>query len=387
MLACLSAGEGYGRFESRRWNVPKLTSSVMLERVVSVLENRRAMTEDTMLNVVCREVLTMDWCVHSGKILGARMLLNICQEDNMLMRSRTTRSESIDEAKPILEELGTDPNVNPLVMVIDKVPFVDHERISKLEATAMAALPSLLVVMQDRFHVAHHLSKHFNNMDTRFFTFAILGWRDATVVRDADDADHVVRMLKNGTIIKKRKHVKVTLGETFADDEISQMFATGVFHNLFSTDDVVVREYVKELDNLLPSIDAWEQSILDACFHPANANGHRAPILINGSKLIASVELLSKVVRNAKKRIVKCIPPKKGDGCIALAAWKETGTVDANGLKIYKPRFHTCGVESWNELQTNFVVGSTSSKELATGCFLEGNAKCIIRKGVECGLR
>ena len=62
---------------------------------------------------------------------------------------------------------------------------------------------------------------------------------------------------------------------------------------------------------------------------------------------------------NALKRIVKCIPPPGFD------AYQLTGATDQNGIGIWKPLMHTCGVESLNSAQPDFVSTHVSTKEYA----------------------
>ena len=82
---------------------------------------------------------------------------------------------------------------------------------------------------------------------------------------------------------------------------------------------------------------------------------------------------------NALKRILKCIAPSD------VEAYTLTGEKDQNGIEIWKPELHTCGVESLNSAQPNFVSSHTASKEFSTGCMLQGNAKRIISQQVALG--
>ena len=82
---------------------------------------------------------------------------------------------------------------------------------------------------------------------------------------------------------------------------------------------------------------------------------------------------------NALKRIVKCIPPPGFD------AYQLTGATDQNGIGIWKPLMHTCGVESLNSAQLDFISGHSTTKEFSNGCMLQGNAKRIISQQVALG--
>lgn len=280
----------------------------------------------------------------------------------------------------MLQEIAARPNVTARVAVIDKVPpSLDEDAISKLASTIMEALPTVEKVMQDRFHVGHHVSKHFNNADTRFYALVIHGWREATVTRDSKFESAVDEALRAGTISKQRKHRGIRLGQKLNDEEIRQLKASGEYHNLFSAKECIVPEIVKDADTLRLSVARWKTMIIDACFHPPDADGKRRPILINGANLVSSIEMMEKIAQKALKRILHCIPPS------GVRAWRPTGQTDANGFEIYQSLLHTCGVESWNGQQPDFVCGSRCSKELATGCFLEGNATRIVAKAIAAG--
>lgn len=224
------------------------------------------------------EVLSFDWCIHTGKALGGNMLANVCNDNNVLLASLVTKSEKIEEIVPMLQEIAARPNVTARVAVIDKVPpSLDEDAISKLALTIMEALPMVEKVMQDRFHVGHHVSKHFNNADARFYALVIHGWREATVTRDSKFESAVDEALRAGTISKQRKHKGVRLGQKLNDEEIRQLKASGEYHNLFSAKECIVPEIVKDADTLRLSVARWKTMIIDACFHPPDADGKRCP--------------------------------------------------------------------------------------------------------------
>lgn len=68
-----------------------------------------------------------------------------------------------------------------------------------------------------------------------------------------------------------------------------------------------------------------------------------------------------------------------------VEAYELTGLIDQNGVEIYKPLLHSCGAESVNAAQQEFVSTHTAGKEYATGCMLQGNAKRIISQQVALG--
>jgi hypothetical protein len=104
-----------------------------------------------------------------------------------------------------------------------------------------------------------------------------------------------------------------------------------------------------------------------------------------GSILISDHEDLLRVADNALARIVKCIPPTDIEYVGGAAGWRLTNKQDHNGFKIFQSLFHTCGVESWNSIQTSFTSSSKCAKELAAGLMMEGNAMQIMKKDIRLG--
>ena len=103
---------------------------------------------------------------------------------------------------------------------------------------------------------------------------------------------------------------------------------------------------------------------------------------LKGKKLIDTDETTArKIFRDALARMHKCVPPLH----LADKAWIPTGKLDANGLMIHKPEFHSCGTENWNSQQMSFVCGSKVKHEFSTACFYEGNANLITKKEVAAG--
>ena len=373
-------GEGLGRTDPMRWNVPDLGRGVLLEKMLAVFENRRDHREGQMSCVPIGEVLSVDWCVHTGVQLGGGRLANFCNEDNNLVRSQVTKTESIEGLTSVLEDLALVAS-ELRVVVFDKVPpSLDETAISKLEQIIMNKLPTVIKVMQDRFHVCHNLSKYFNNCHALFASLICIGFRDSTVFRDPACEGLIDEALQAGLIAKSCKHKTIALGQKLSKAEIDELKDSGLYHNLFSSKRrVIVPENVKDAATLKLAIPRWAEMVIDGSFLPADAAGVRHPILINGKRLAASPEFVRKHATNALKRMLKCIPPP------GMPAWRNTGEQDANGFIIWKSRFHTCGVESWNALQPDFNTGAAGSKELVQGCFLEGNAKRIVAKQVELG--
>ena len=371
-------GPSNGRYEQRRFNVPRLSAGVLTSKLLSAWENRRSLNESHVCAVGASKVISLDWCHAGGKALGGKLLANLVNEDGTLMATATTRSEAIEELLPTLTEINDRPNVTARVAVIDKVPTnLSEDKLSKLEVLFMQSIGTIERVMQDKFHVTHNVSKDFNNMDARYYQLVIHGFRQATHFLGKEE-DLIDEALMAGLVQKGRKNRQIRYGERFTRAEIQAMKDSGWYHDFFSASDVVVPEHVKSAAALELGLERWEQNILDACFHPPDEQGRRIPILVNGQRLVASVEILHKIASNALKRMKKCIPPSDMD------AWEPTDRADQNGFTIFKPLFHTCGCESLNALQTSYT-NSNESACLATGCFLEGNTKQIMQKLVALG--
>ena len=81
---------------------------------------------------------------------------------------------------------------------------MDEDALSKLAQFIIEHL-GVKYVLQDRFHVAHCVSKWFNNSDPRFHYYVIVGWRHHTVTRRAKQEALVDAMLRRGEISKSRK--------------------------------------------------------------------------------------------------------------------------------------------------------------------------------------
>ena len=223
------------------------------------------------------------------------------------------------------------------------------------------------------------MAKHFNNFHPYYQGLILIGFRNATVHRDQQCESVVDEMLIAGLIAKQRKGYRICKGQELTSQEISQLKESGYYHDLFYAKDCVVPEYVKTAAALKLSVERWIEEVIEACFHPADTEAERKPILTNGKCLIATTGLVRKHGMNALSRMINCIPPHGVD------AYKLTGKYDANGLDIYKSRLHSCGAESWNAAQPDFVAGNNVSKEFAMGNFLEGNTRRIVSKAVELG--
>jgi hypothetical protein len=325
-----------------------------------------------------QHVVSLDWCYASGKALGGGLLCNFTNEDNVLIASVRTKTERMEELIPTMLAIAAKPGYSATIGVIDKVPpSLDESAISKLETLICEKL-GLAKVLQDRFHVHHALSQHFNNCCPVYKAYAIVGWREATVVRDAQAEAHVDAMLMAGEIEKKCGDARVVKGVPLSRDEIDQLKASGHYHDLFSRRDVVVPEHVKGAEALRLGTQQWAEVTIAGTFGPPDTNNFRSPILFNGKRFCASPEIIMKVRKKGLARMLNCIPPEGSQ------PWTLTDDHDHNGLPIYKPNYHTCGTESWNSTQSNFT-SSACGKELATASFILGNARRIVEGKVKRG--
>jgi hypothetical protein len=303
-------GKGGGRLDRQRWNLPNIGGGVLRDKLMSAVENQRSSLEAVMSNVGAKRVVALDWCYETGKLLGGGLVANLVNEASVQMASRRTKSEKIEELIPMFEAVKSRPGMEAVVCIIDKVPpSLDEHAISKLETTIMTHL-GVKYVRQDRFHVAHCVSKWFNNCDPRYHYYVIILWREATVVRRAQQEKLVDEMLRRGEITKTRKGVSVARGTPLSVVDIQQLKDSGAYHNLFSTKDVLVPEDVMDAETLRRTTQRWKERILEVAFHPPDSNGVRQPILMDGKRLIASVELLDKV-RQKSELCADLAPPPR----------------------------------------------------------------------------
>jgi hypothetical protein len=212
-------------------------------------------------------------------------------------------------------------------------------------------------VLQDRFHVAHSFSPKFNNLDVRFFDIIIKGFREVTVRRDQRREEIIDEALKHGRVAKKVTFrgvvYRVKKGECLSETQICEWKTLGVYHEMFSTGDVVVPEHVRPAQVLKTAVPEWVEEMIGELFIDDQ------PVKIFGRTLIPTAQIFRDLANNALSRMLNCVPP---DG---VNAWRLTGTIDSNGFEIMKPNFHTCGVESWNALQTG---GPTAVSPHHTPC-------------------
>jgi len=136
-----------------------------------------------------------------GACLSQALVTN---EENNLMGSYVTGSTSLDGLLAWLAVIAARHNVNPLAVMVDNVPpSWDTANLSKFEKKLMAVF-GVIWVGQDRFHVCHSFSVHFNNMHSLFRTLIIVQWRNATTFLDGrlEQRGVVLYSIWGGIIIK-----------------------------------------------------------------------------------------------------------------------------------------------------------------------------------------
>ena len=375
-----------------------MAANTLTERLLEVFEQRRPDRKDLMCSVGCTIACAIDFCKQTAKDLGDKKGWNLIatnEESNLLGEllvdgvSLTDDSEGAIKTRKWLQRLRQRPNFHAKVLVLDNVPpqllngeGVIDSKIVKVILQEMGDIDGdgrgIEHVIQDRFHVGHGFSPNFNNLDPRYFDLICKGWREQTVSRDRRAEEIVDSALRAGQVAKKvtfrGQDYVVKRGEKMDDAQINEWKELGVYHKMFSTGNVVVPEHVKSASVLKNDIPPWVASLVEMLF---DAEGK--PKRISGKSLIPTPEKLKQLVNNALARILNCVPP---DG---IDAWRKIGEQDHNGFEIYKPNFHTCGCESWNASQTAFCAGDNLSREMATGCHYEGNARQIQRKGESMG--
>ena len=230
-----------------------------------------------------------------------------------LMMERITKTVSVHEIVQALREVSARKNVNMEVITIDNVPLVEGgAEHTKLVLTLKEIFqPKLKWVAQDRFHVHHNISPEFNNQDPRYFPLTILNFRHKTTRRDADKEEQIDQLLTTGKVAKKvtfgHAAFEVKLGECLSKETIAYWKEIGVYHEMFSTNPyAVVPEYVKSPELLNVAVQEWFDEIKEKTF---DASGAPIKDPIKNTILIASLDKLEEIKKNALIRIKNCHPP------------------------------------------------------------------------------
>jgi hypothetical protein len=103
---------GGGRFKRDRFCLPSLASTVFMPKILEVFENRRELRERQMCSVGCEYVISLDFCAHTGKLLGGNWLLLATNEKNSLIGSLVTSTTgfALSEIKTWLQTIAARPN-------------------------------------------------------------------------------------------------------------------------------------------------------------------------------------------------------------------------------------------------------------------------------------
>ena len=331
---------------------PTLSVSVFMTKLMGVFENRRSLRERQMCAVGADLVVSLDLCAHSGKRLGkkwqvrlrprlvgltptlnpgdkpynlspsTRVDLNldplvdcphlppqalVVNEENNLIGSYVTSGTSIAGMLDWLKVIAARSNFKARVCIVDNVP--PSSNYSKYVRDLMEAL-RVEWVGQDRFHVCHNFSMHFNSSNPLFRDLIIIGWHNATTYRDARCEALVDCMLLAGTLTKQCtvNHVKLTVRPRTDDDQeligstgcvyrfglsgewqpVTEAVIAGwklsdAYHKLFSSSpNVVVPEHVHSEDVLKMKVADYKRTSLDAMFEPAaSTSAYREPKVIH----------------------------------------------------------------------------------------------------------
>ena len=299
------------------------------------------------------------------------------------MWERVTKTTKIEEVEDDLRELVKQRG-RVRVLTVDNVPPVEKPEESAFVKKLLDIFKAEWIC-QDRFHVFHNISPEFNNQDPRYFPLVILSLRNLTTRREPTVEAELDLLLRKGMVQKKvtfgHTTFEVKLGQEMTQEQIEHWKEIGVYHEMFSKSPyAVVPEYVKSKPLLDEALSLWFDRIKEVCFTPEGAPIKDA---IRGTYLIQSLCDLERIRDNGLLRMKACVPPTKE---LEDLAWFETGKVH-NHLKVMRPRYHSCGNESWHSSQQDFIVGDHTSAAMATALYYEGitfqNSRSMRRMGEE----
>ena len=361
----------------------------MGDLLFQVFEDRREIRMAESCSVVAEIVVGIDFCKTTGGDLGSAWNCIVANEDNDILGQRACSSTSLEDLEEWLMTIGSRPGMKARVGVIDNVPpNYSTTGISKLVETIARAF-NLDLVLQDRFHVSHNMTAGaVNNFDLRFWPLIIKLWRERTTVRDQAAETIVDTAFLAGKISKKVtfRGVKYQLVKGVPNDEavLAKWKELGIYHEAFSTrPKVVVPENVAPKEALPDLVKRWTKEVKDACFD-AEGKPTRSS---RGTLLFNTMASLEKMAADALKRIMNCsVPSNQG-----FEPWsRRLGAdgepeVDHNNFPVWKPNYHTGGIESINAAQPDFVVGPSNRRERATALHYEGNAVLRMKKAVRLG--
>jgi hypothetical protein len=380
-----------------------------VSKLIRISENERPWREASLQQIGCERVCSIDFCAASGGDLGGKWSVLVVNEQGRLLGQAVVSTTAFnEELGAFLRGIACRSNFKANVVVIDNCPPQHADAHGRPDSKMLDFLVDVFKlrntshIVQDKFHVAHSVSPHFNNQHPHYHERVIRGWREATNRRDPEDERSVDDKLLAGAITKKitfRGHViDLREGSPLSLEQIQELKRSGAYHDLFSQgSEVLVREHVKDKAALLEGVKEWCGGLMRDYFDASGVAVKTGP---RGQRLIASQEALLRTAANGEKRILNCVPPagscvachSHGQPCDAccptrLPAWKSVGCSRANKLPMWKALFHTCGVESWNALEQNFVQGSNCNPRYALARYYEGisrhNTNIARRLGLE----
>ena len=236
----------------------------------------------------CQIACQLDWCNHTGKVLGGKWQALLCNEDSNLVGAKVTQTTTLKEIADWLRIIKKRPNFNPKVGIIDNVPpqLLDAEGRVPTEIIDLIVeclgLKDRGYVIQDKFHVAHSFSPLFSNTDARFWEFVISDWRHAISYRDGEAFETVKSAIRAGKVQKKCKFRGVTVelkkGEVKGGEDVDKWIETAVTSGLFDEmftlcDKPIVPLHIKSspaLQNEVPTpLQLSCTSLHAACTHTA----------------------------------------------------------------------------------------------------------------------
>ena len=103
---------GGGRFQRDRFGLLSLLSTTFMPRIMEVFENRRDLRERQMCSVGCEYVISLDFCAHTGKLLGGNWLCLATNEQNNLIGSLVTQTTGFGQSdiRTWLQTIAARPN-------------------------------------------------------------------------------------------------------------------------------------------------------------------------------------------------------------------------------------------------------------------------------------
>ena len=367
------------RSDGNHFGQHTMTEEPIREKLLAVLNARKPMREAQMTSVRCEVAAGFDYCKRIGEKANGDWAATLVTERGLLMWERITKTTRLEEIEKDIEELVAQRG-RVRVVTIDNVPPVEYPQDTKFVQALLKTFGAEWVC-QDRFHVFHNISPEFNNQDPRYFPLVILNLRNLTTRRDGTKEEELDLLLRQGKVAKKvtfgHATFEVKLGQKMKQEEINHWKTIGVYHEMFSKAPyAVVPEYVKSKALLVDALDQWFNEIKEKCF---DAQGAPIPDPIRNTKLIWNLKDFERIRDAGLLRMKSCVPPTAE---LESLAWFETGTVH-NFMDVMRPRYHSCGNESWHSSQQDFIVGDHTSEAMATALYYEGITKqnsCTMRR-------